>query len=167
MKLISLNYADKVLHRNKHIADLVTSTAIDHVHLDKVSVEVRDVLFSKLDSYAQIFVAMGALDEEVGGFGDIPPECVYTMDEIGIHTFKRTKLRVVCMATISKKGVKVERKSKDVKYRRTCEGDSNIKCHVSYVICSRSDGKYSIPGKEEEGTIPPFIAHKQISKKRD
>eukprot|EP00957_Ditylum_brightwellii_P185802 14146291-Ditylum_brightwellii.AAC.1 len=58
------NYVDKVLHRNKHIAALVTSTAIDPVCFDKVSVEVRDELFSKLDSYTQILVAMGVLDKE-------------------------------------------------------------------------------------------------------
>eukprot|EP00957_Ditylum_brightwellii_P195159 14869614-Ditylum_brightwellii.AAC.1 len=61
---ISLNYVAKVLHRNKHITDLVTSTAIDPACLDKVSVEVRDALFSKLDSYTQILVAMGVLDKE-------------------------------------------------------------------------------------------------------
>eukprot|EP00957_Ditylum_brightwellii_P158078 12032648-Ditylum_brightwellii.AAC.1 len=113
--------------------------AIDPVCLDKVSVEVRDALFSKLESCTQILVVMGVLDKEVCGFGDISSECVYNMDEIGINTFKRTKLKVDGIVKSSKKGVKAKRKLKDVKYRRTVEGDSNMKCHVSYVICSRSD----------------------------
>eukprot|EP00957_Ditylum_brightwellii_P080635 6133153-Ditylum_brightwellii.AAC.1 len=61
------------------------------------------------------------------------------MDEIGMNTFKRSKLRAVDMVKGSKKGVKVKRKRKDVKYRRKFEGDSNMKHHVSYVIHSRSD----------------------------
>eukprot|EP00957_Ditylum_brightwellii_P202705 15331405-Ditylum_brightwellii.AAC.1 len=52
-----LSYVDKVLHRNKDTASLVSSSATDPIRLDR------------------IVVSMGVLDTEITAFEEVSPDC--------------------------------------------------------------------------------------------
>eukprot|EP00957_Ditylum_brightwellii_P034435 2611899-Ditylum_brightwellii.AAC.1 len=62
---------------------------------------------------------------------------LYSIDEIGVDTTKRSRIKVWC--TVKKQ------KTQCVSYLRTFEGDGRMTRHMSIVLCSRADGAYCYP----------------------
>ena len=135
---VSIQYVEKVINRHKDLADMVTPDSIDPTRLDKVNTQTRDSNFAKLDSYTKILVKMDRFDENVKGFDDVDDECKYNIDEVPMNCVKRAREKV-----FGKKKMKqrARRNRHNPKYRRTFEGDKKMNRHVSYMICSRADGK--------------------------
>eukprot|EP00957_Ditylum_brightwellii_P164932 12557796-Ditylum_brightwellii.AAC.1 len=50
---VAIEFVDKMLARNSELADLVTHSSVDPVRVDKVTNEVCDALFAKVDAYTK------------------------------------------------------------------------------------------------------------------
>ena len=128
----SRQYVSKFLKRNSELCKLMKANSLDSVRADKITEEVRDALFAKLDSYVQILTSMGVYSQDVKGFADVDKSTIYNIDEIGMDTTKRTKMKVLA----DKKTV-----GWSSLFRKTFEGDGKMNKHVSVMVCSRADGK--------------------------
>ena len=122
---------------------------------------MRDSHFSKLDLFTRVLVSMKVLPPEVKGFSDMDPSNVYNIDEIGVDTTKRSRIKVFCTAE--------KQKTQCMFYCGTFEEDSRMARHMSIDLCSRADGAYCYPGDDENnydeyGAILPYIIHANKSK---
>eukprot|EP00957_Ditylum_brightwellii_P009794 738824-Ditylum_brightwellii.AAC.1 len=77
------------------------------------------------------------LPPEVKGFSDVDPSNTYNIDEIGVDTTKRSRMKVLHMAE--------KQKTQCVLYCRTFEGDVRMARHMSIVLYSRADSAYCYP----------------------
>eukprot|EP00957_Ditylum_brightwellii_P210861 15365495-Ditylum_brightwellii.AAC.1 len=97
------------------------------------------------------------LSPEVKGFSDVDPSNVYNIDEIGVDTTKKSRIKVLHMA---------EKQKTQVYHRMTRQ--------MSIVSYNRADGAYCYPGDDknnydEYGAIPLYVIHanKSTVKKDD
>eukprot|EP00957_Ditylum_brightwellii_P140007 10668712-Ditylum_brightwellii.AAC.1 len=154
-------YMKSFVRRNAELARLVKAACFDPVRVDKITTKVRDSHFSKLDLFTRVLVSMNILPPEVKGFSDVDSSKIYNIDEIGVDTTKRSRIKVSCMAK--------KQKTQCVLYCGTFEGDSKMARHMSIVLYSRADGAYCYPDDDENNydehnAIPPYVIHANKSK---
>ena len=128
----SRSYAKRFLRRHSNLAKLVTASCLDPVRANKITPEVRDTLFSKLDTYVKLLVSMNIFPKNVNGFSDLDMSSVYNADEVAIDTTKRARIKVLN-----------ENKPLEqvMPFRKTFEGDGKMAKHVTAMITSRMDGE--------------------------
>jgi hypothetical protein len=68
---VTLSFVDKLLSRYLDLAELATHSSVDPVRVDKVTYEVCEALFTKVDAYTNILVSMEKMEQDVQSFGDI------------------------------------------------------------------------------------------------
>jgi len=72
---------------------LVKAASLDPKRAKQASKETRDAMFAKLDSYIRLLKATGLVSWN--NYQEIPPDCLYNMDELGNDTTKHRKRVVV------------------------------------------------------------------------
>eukprot|EP00957_Ditylum_brightwellii_P182268 13886088-Ditylum_brightwellii.AAC.1 len=77
---VGIKFVDKLMHRHSDLADLVTHSSVKPVRVNKVTDEVRDALFAKMDAYTKVFVSMGVNEPHVQYFGDTEASRKYNAD---------------------------------------------------------------------------------------
>jgi len=78
---ISKHVTDGLLLRHKDLVKVVAAASLDPKWARQATGEMRDAMFSKLNSYIQILNGMGELPWEK--YNDIPSNAIYNMDELG------------------------------------------------------------------------------------
>ena len=111
---------------------MIKANCLDPVRANKITEEVRDSLFAKLDLYVKVLVSIGVKSSTINKFADVSSDVLYNIDEISLDTTKRTRQKILAEKS---------KVSQCPIFRRTFEGDGKMVRHASIMICSRADGK--------------------------
>ena len=125
--------SDKIVRglfsRHGELLKIVQASSLDPKRAKQASRETRDAMFAKLDSYIHLLNVIGLVSWK--NYQEIPPDCLYNMDEVGNDTTKHRKKVIVG-------------KSQDANMRtfvKTPEGDGRMPWHITVCITTRADGK--------------------------
>jgi len=128
-----VDVSDKVIRglfsRHDDLLKIVEAASLDPKHAKQANTETRDAMFAKLDSYIQTLHAMGLVPWQ--NYQDIPPHCLYNMDELGNDTTKHRKKVIVG---------KTKNASEMRTFLKTPEGDGRMPWHITVCLTTRADG---------------------------
>ncbi len=126
--------SDKVVRglfsRHGEHLKIVQASSLDPKRAKQASKETRDRMFMKLDSYICLLHAIGLVPWT--SYQEIPPDCLYNMDELGNDTTKHRK-KVVVAKTTDSKALRA--------FVKTPEGDGRMPWHITVCLTTRADGK--------------------------
>eukprot|EP00957_Ditylum_brightwellii_P090904 6922329-Ditylum_brightwellii.AAC.1 len=57
-----IKFVDKLMRRHSGLEDLVTHSSVEPARVDKVTDEVCDALFAKMNAYTKVLVLMGVIE---------------------------------------------------------------------------------------------------------
>eukprot|EP00957_Ditylum_brightwellii_P019541 1474304-Ditylum_brightwellii.AAC.1 len=119
-----------MMHRHSELAALVTHSSIKPVRVDKVTNEVCDALFAKIDAYTKVLVSMGVIEPYVQSFGDIEASRKYNADEVTLNTIKRTQEKCVGLKKKKENGRRdINKGNQPPSYLKMPEGDKKMNKH--------------------------------------
>ena len=101
------------------------ASSLDPKRAKQASKETQDAMFAKLDSYIHLLHAMGLVPWE--NYQEIPPQCLYNMDELGN------------IMTMHHKKAKTD-EAKEM--HKTPEGDGHMPWHITVCLMTHADGEY-------------------------
>ena len=109
---------------------IVQASSLDPKCAKQASKETRDGMFAKLDSYIRLLNAIGLVSWK--NYQEIPPHCLYNMDELGNDTTKHRKKVIVGKA----------QHSKEIQtFVKMPEGDGHMPFHITVCLTTRADGE--------------------------
>jgi len=88
-------------------------------------------MFAKLDSFVHLLHAMKLVPWQ--NYQEIPPQCLYNMDEVGNDMTKQCKKVVVA---------KTDKATEMRTFLKTPEGDGRMPWHITVCLTTRADGEY-------------------------
>eukprot|EP00957_Ditylum_brightwellii_P118357 9026591-Ditylum_brightwellii.AAC.1 len=139
--LVGIKFVDKLMRRHSELADLVTNSSVEPVRVDKVTDEVYNALFAKVDVYTKVLVPMGVIEPCLQSFGDIEASRKYNADEVVLNTIKRKQEKCVGLKKKKKKNGRrdIKKGTQPPNCLKTPEEDKKMNKHVSLMICSQAD----------------------------
>jgi len=127
--------SDKVVRglfrRHGDLLKIVQASSLDPKRAKQASKEMRDGMFAKLDSFVHLLHAMKLVPWQ--NYQEIPPQCLYNMDEVGNDTTKHRKKVVVA---------KTDKATEMRTFLKTPEGDGRMPWHITVCLTTRADGEY-------------------------
>ncbi len=131
-----VDVSDKVIRglfsRHDELLKVVQAASLDPKCVRQATKETRDAMFAKLDSYIKNLHAIGLVPWQ--NYQEIPPHCLYNMDELGNNTTKHRKKVIVG---------KTDKPSEMRTFVKTPEGDGRMPCHITVCLTTRADGKHA------------------------
>jgi len=128
--------SDKIVHGlfscHGELLKIVQASSLDPKRAKQASKETRDAMFAKLDSYIHLLNALKLVPWH--NYQEIPPDCLYNMDELGNDTTKHRKKVVVGKTSDTTKAVRT--------LVKTPEGDGRMPYHITVCLTTRADGKH-------------------------
>jgi len=127
---VSEKIARGLFSRHGELLKIVQASSLDPKHAKQASKEMRDGMFAKLDSYIHLLNAMGLVSWQ--SYQEIPPHCLYNMDELGNDTTKHRKKVIVG---------KKEQSQQIRTFVKTPEGDGRMPFHITVCLTMWADGE--------------------------
>lgn len=128
---------------------------IDPARARQATEEVKDVMFQKLDNLCFLMHCANPTRFPWKSWDEVPAANKYNMDELSTDTTKHRSKVLVSQENF----FRIFRQTmKKIVYQQTIEGDKMAR-HITVALTSRSDGRYAVPGEQQEGAPPPFIIH--------
>ncbi len=117
----------------RHHGDLlkiVQASSLDPKRAKQANTDTRDAMFTKLDSYIHMLHAMELVPWK--NYQEIPPHCLYNMDELGNDMTKHCKKVIVA---------KTDKGNEMHTLIKTPEGDGRMPWHITVCLTTRADGE--------------------------
>ncbi len=129
-----VDVSDKVVHglfsQHGDLLKIVQASSLDPKRAKQACKQTRDAMFAKLDSYICLLKAMRLVPWQT--YQEIPPNCLFNMDELGNDTTKHRK-KVIVGKTQESKEIRT--------FVKTPEGDGRMPWHITVCLTTRADGK--------------------------
>ncbi len=126
--------SDKVVRglfsQHGDLLKIVQASSLDPKCAKQACKQTRDAMFAKLDSYICLLKAIGLIPWQT--YQEIPPNCLFNMDELGNDTTKHCK-KVIVGKTQETKEMRT--------FVKTPEGDGRMPWHITVCLTTRADGK--------------------------
>jgi len=152
----SVEVSEKIVRglfrRHGDLLKLVQAASLDPKRAKQASKETRDAMFAKLDSSVRLLKAMGLVSWN--NYQEIPPDCLYNMDEVGNDTTKHRK-KVVVGKTQDAKAMRA--------FVKTPEGDGRMPWHITVCLTTRADGKFFLVDCCDRCFCPPSVVYSSVA----
>jgi len=113
---------------------IVAATSLDPRGARQATIDTRNAMFFKLNSYIEILHAMGQLPWR--SYIEIPASLIYNMDELGNDTTKhRNKILQ------KKTNTGTEQVNATRMFMHTSKGDGRMLWHITVCLMTHTDGK--------------------------
>jgi len=131
----AISVSDKVVRglfsRHGDLLKIVQASSLDPKRAKQACMQTRDAMFAKLDSYICLLKAINLVPWQT--YQEIPPNCLFNMDELGNDTTKHRKKVIVG---------KTQQEAKEMRtFVKTPEGDGRMPFHITVCLTTRADGK--------------------------
>jgi len=131
---ISKHVTEGLLKCYKNLVKIVAAASLDPKRARQATVDTRNAVFFKLNSYIEILHEMGQLPWK--SYLEIPPNSIYNMDELGNDTTKHRNKILQKKTNTGNEQVSTTRT-----FMRTSEGDGRMPWHITVCLTTRADGK--------------------------
>jgi hypothetical protein len=142
----TMRLVEQLMSRHNELTKLVSAHSMDPQRAKQATIETRDAVFFKLDSYVKNLNAMGHCDWE--SFKDVPAESMLNMDEVGADTTKH------------RRNVIADKKSYFARvFQETPPGDGKMNMYVTMCITTCGNGLFADTENKILGACAPVIIH--------
>jgi hypothetical protein len=117
-----------LLNHHNDLVKVISAGLLDRQPARKANAKTRDAVFTKLDCYIYNLYAMEKITWH--SYRDVPNDCIYNMDKVGLDTTKHGSKVIADAAAIIRK------------YQKTKEDEGKMNMHITTCLTTRADGEW-------------------------
>ena len=121
----------RIMTRNHQLLRLVKGNSIDPKRVRQADEDVKMAMFVKLDHMIKLLHSQGKVPWK--SFGEVPPECLYNMDELAVNAHNH-RHRIIAPVSDYFEGGRL--------YQETGAGDNKMPFHVTIALTTCAKGKF-------------------------
>ena len=129
----TLSVVTRIMLSNHQLLHLVKGNSINPKRVRQADVDVKMAMFVKLDSMIKLLHSQGNVPWK--SFGEVPPECLYNMDELAVNAHNH-RHRIIAPVSDYFEGRRL--------YQETGAGDNKIPFHVTIALTTCAKGKFML-----------------------